>query len=252
MNRLLVQYYDNKFIHNVCSVSLPDTIIKPAVFDTQLYKLYFTYEPTHIIFVSNKITQECAQFIEDYGSSNIRIYIYHENEQMLNALQNYPEKCLHLIPDVFSSNIPKEYDSSKIIYIPNNLINTEIYFSDQRKRNDSIVYFAPKQATSLPIELVKILYPNTTLPIKIFNASKISHPQNLGMVTELEKGELLRNNRYYLTYTQDLYLLEAIECGCTIVNFDNAIDYNNAGSVFDKNKTKTIKYQDFLQGVINV
>jgi hypothetical protein len=249
MNKLLVQYCDSKFIQNLCILQLDGIEIQPAVFDKQLYKLYFSYQPTHIIFIANKISEECAQFIEDY-KDKVSIYAYHPNEKTLSLIPNYPDSCLHLVSESLRPMVPADADTNKIIYIPNNLINTSIYYSDKRSRSESIIYFAPKGITSFCNELISVLYPNTKLPIKIFDSPKITHPQNLGTLTEPEKGELLRNNQYYLTYSLDEYLTEAIECGCKIVNYDNVMNYNTEASI--KEQSNTIKYQDFLQGVFNV
>lgn len=249
MTNLLVQYCDSKFIQNLCVLQLANTAIKPAIFEKQLYKLYFSYQPTHIIFASNKISKECAQFIEDY-QGNVNIYIYHPNKKTLALIPDYPASCYHLIPESLRPMMPTTHNLDKIIYIPHNLINSNVYYNDNRSRNESIVYLAPKEITSFPDDLVTALYPNTTLPIKIFNSPKIPHPQNLGTLTEPEKGELLRNHQYYLTHNLDEYLIEAIECGCRIVNLENIMNYITEASI--KDQTKTIKYQDFLQGVLDV
>ena len=180
----------------------------------------------------------------------MNIYVYHNHEKTLFLIPNYPDSCVHLVPETLASMMPNGHNIDKIIYIPKNLISTNIYYSDNRHRNKSIVYFAPKQITSLPNDLVKVLYPNTTLPIKIFDSPRIPHPQNLGVLTELDKGELLRNSEYYLTYDLDEYFIEAIECGCKIVNINNVINYTTEAS--NQEKINTIKYQDFLQGVFNV
>jgi hypothetical protein len=141
-------------------------------------------------------------------------------------------------------------NSNAVIYIPTKLINTHIYYNDERLRSESIVYLSPRGATSLPNELVAVLYPNSKLPIKIFDSPKIPHPQNLGTITEIEKGELLRSNRYYLTYNSDEYVLEAIECGCQIVDIDNIMDYTTKACA--KEPTDKVNYKDFLQGVFDV
>lgn len=249
MNKLLVQYCDIKFIQNLCVLQLENTTIQPATFDKQLYRLYFSYQPTHIIFIANKITEECAQFIEDYQGS-VNIYAYHVNEKTLSLIPNYPDSCIHLVPESLKLMMPTKHNADKVIYIPSNLINTNIYYNNGRSRSESIVYFAPKGIMALPNDLTSALYPNTTLPIKIFDSPKTHHPQNLGILTEAEKGEVLRNNQYYLTYDLDEYMIEAIECGCKIVNMNNVINYSTAASI--KDQINTIKYQDFLQGVFDV
>jgi hypothetical protein len=249
MNKILVQYCNSKFIQNLSILQLDNTNIQSNIFDKQLYRLYFSYQPTHVVFSADKISEECAQFIEDYQDSTT-IYAYHPNDQTLSLIPNYPASCFHLVPDSLRQSMPTNYNLDKVYYIPNDLINTAIYYRDDRPRSESIIYFAQKDISCLPDELVNVLYPNTKLPIKLFDIPRIPHSQNLGTLSESEKGEILRNNEYYLTYSSDEYLTEAIESGCKIVNFEDITNYKTKASV--KDLVSTIKYQDFLQGVFDV
>ena len=44
----------------------------------------------------------------------------------------------------------------------------------------------------IPDNISKYLYPNSKLPIRMFNNSNILHYQNLGLLTEQDKAEVLK------------------------------------------------------------
>ncbi len=79
MKTLLVQNSKSKFIQTSMYCTIPDTNIVGAIIDNNLYKTYYSYNPTHAIFCANKITEEIIQFISDFSATKIKCFIYHEN-----------------------------------------------------------------------------------------------------------------------------------------------------------------------------
>jgi hypothetical protein len=75
----------------------------------------------------------------------------------------------------------------------------------------------------IPEALEKWLYPNTKLPIKLFNGDNLKHHQHLGSLKESEKAELLQQSKYYLSIDGH-YAPEAMDSGCIVLDIKELED----------------------------
>jgi hypothetical protein len=194
MNKLLVQNLNTKFINNIRLSKCKD--YDQLVIDTsnQLYKIYYSYKFTHAIFVDSLLKDEEIQFINEF-SGTVICYIYSSQN---NTLTN----CV----------------SQKISNIPI-LVNSNIFYNQNCNKQGDIISFLDN-VSSLPTSINSYLYPNSKLPIKLFNNSDIIHPQNLGLLSEQDKALLLQQNMYYLAIS-DYYVAEAWACGCTVLTIED-------------------------------
>ncbi|NBX73099.1 MAG: hypothetical protein EBQ89_02240 [Alphaproteobacteria bacterium] len=232
MNNLLVQYKNIKFINNI-GLSSTDFCNK-IVTETKnnLYKLYYTYNFSHVIFIASIMEQEEYQFIDDFGK-NINIFVYNDNNIQLR-------KNLNIKKILQKDKNQSEYDT---ISIPK-LVNNELFFSspDQTIKNNHIISFLDS-IDSLPNWLHNFLYPTSKLPIKLFNNNTIIHPQNLGLVSENDKALLLRQSKYYLAINDD-YVPEAWASQCLVLSKD---DLETLQPTTYKNSKSFQSYSNFLK-----
>lgn len=219
---LLVQNFNTKFIKNTIYSTIDDTTIINADVDNNLYKIYYRYKFTHIIFAAPLLSTEIIQFISDF-SETVKIFLYHDTfvDDAASALSD--TNITHIVNDNYTNN---KYN---IININPYIINTNLFNKNGQRdiRHNCILGFLDNY-NFIPHHLNNYLYPKTKLPIKIFNAVNSQHHQNLGLVNDIEKSQLLKSNKYYLSldYEKD-YSIEAQACGAIIVQPDQLSDLNN-------------------------
>lgn len=212
MNRLLIQYTNNKLIDNIrlCHIDFCDMVITDT--KSKLYKIFYDYQFTHIIFIASLLGAEEIQFIQEFGHI-IHIYVY--KDKPIDIPTHLPIKAV--------LQHQKEQSYYKCITIPI-LVNNELFnksASDKNKEEKIITFL--DDIVSIPEELNEYLYPNWTIeniPLLLFNNSNIIHPQNLGVLSEIDKSNILKEHKYYLALT-DYYVPEAWACGCTVLCIDD-------------------------------
>lgn len=233
MNKLLVQNCESKFFRNVGCLSIDNYQIINTNIHNNLYSLYYTNNITHALFKAELVTVEIIQFINDFSQSNVKCFIHHDTvvHPILNQLSN--GNILHL------SN--KEHKDC--VTIPVNLVNTNVFFNNRDSRSDSIVCFC--EYNILPEFLNDYLYPKTKLPIKLFNNARVSHYQNLGLISEYDRAKILQTNKYYLALNNDdPYILEAQHCGSIVLQI---ADLNMYDQIQYSKPASYIEYSDFVK-----
>jgi hypothetical protein len=219
---LLVQNFNTKFIKNTIYSNIDDTTVINTDVDNNLYKIYYRYNFTHIIFAAALLSTEIIQFISDFSES-VKVFLYHDTfvDDAANILSD--TNITHIVNDNYTN------DKYNIININPYIINTNLFNKNRQSdiRNNCIIGFLDNY-NFIPHNLNNYLYPKTKLPIKIFNAVNSPHHQNLGLVNDIEKSQLLKSNKYYLSldYEKD-YSIEAQACGAIIVGPDQLSDLNN-------------------------
>jgi len=239
--KILVQKDNNKFVNNLRNIETNYRIVVEDL-DNQLYQQYYRLKPEIIIFVASKSnTKEVLQFISD-NSLETKIFIYHHDELDKNLLK---------LPNVYhlaNSKKAKENPDHKIIKLPK-LINEQIFNSlGTENKNEDIVCLID-HINKLPVELAQKLYPATKLKIKLFNNPKIRHHQNLGLLDEKQKSELLKSSKYFLCI-DDHYLYEALACGCEVLLIEDLPNLKSSKQ-FSYNKDFTESYVNFIEKLIH-
>jgi hypothetical protein len=233
--KYFVEVQDSKFINNTI-ISLrqqKDTEVFAYSSHKNLYKIYHQTQFNTAIFIASKFTPEVAQFVTEFYTKGIKIFVYHDT-LIPSIIEDYKTACVSL---VHAKNI------SNTIYIPS-LINTYIYKNNGDDRHKSITCFIDDEQESISSDLEQHLYPNSKLPIRMFNNSKIVHPLNLGLLNEYDKADLLNRSEYFLNIN-DTYVEEAVRCGCKVVKLDNVQNYKKAKKTKPNNKMLT--YQNFIE-----
>jgi hypothetical protein len=243
MIRLLIQESKSKFMQNLSYTNISDMHTMNLNLSNNLYRLFYTHKFSHIVFKAELITQEIVQFIQDFSRNNVKMFIHHDKviDNLVSTLSEYGVEHLSEYASVDQSNINQ---------IPQNLLNTKLFNFDttNNHRSDSIVCFIDDYPT-IPEFLDEYLYPKTKLPIKLFNNIYIKHPQNLGLINEVEKAKILQNNKYYLSLGKNDYIREAQSCGAIVLRPDQLPQYT---SVIYSAVTDYIEYTNFIKDIMHL
>jgi hypothetical protein len=234
---ILIQNSPFKFLNNLLFLNIPDLQIQVFNNDSDLYKIYFSSKPEIIILSGYHLTQNTKQFIEDV-SSETKVFIYHF----------YPDELK--VKDLSHLNIKHitHHYSENSIIIPDNLVNTNLFNHIDGDKIDKIVCFLDG-FKEIPSDINTYLYPNDSIPILLFNNPTIKHPQNLGILPEPHKAELLKSYKYYLSCgALNDYSNEALCCGCCVLTPDDLGSYTEKNT--DKINYNHVKYEQFLIGNI--
>lgn len=206
--RIFTQYIDTKFINSLADLQQGDLQIASANILQNLYKIHYVYNFDTYVFCSSLIDSEIHQFITEFAKQK-RIVVYHPDIVLDNIISGLPDSCRHI----------SHQENQKTTTIPY-LVNSHIFmqYTGSVARRPEILCFLDNY-TSIPDHLVSLLYPNSRLPIKVFS-KYIQHPQNLGILNEYEKAQLLNNTQYYLNLDTQ-YEVEAAMCGAVVVDILN-------------------------------
>jgi hypothetical protein len=240
MKSILVQQSPEKFMQNCSALSFEDILVIDISIGNNLYQTFFRHKPEYCIFSGNLVNKEIIQFCEDYSNST-NIYFFHiDSKSYENTKSLLPQgsRVTHI-----------GYDDNYDAAIPLGLVNDQLFYSTNTNTKDGIVCFMDG-LTSIPNELLDLLYPNTSVPIKLFNCPSIRHYQNLGIVTEQNRANLLQTHRYYLDLRQDAgfsYVNEAIACGATIISVEQIKDNSYLSSPSETTDHINITYNKFLR-----
>jgi len=201
--KLFVQEFDDKFINNISIIESDDLTIINDRIDGNLYHIHYRYDFDAYIFVSSLMTNEIYQYINEFNKSK-KIILYHDiiDNNVIDSLSKY---CL---------NIGKKSDKGSMIEIPQ-LINKHIFFNTNKQRDKYIPCFIDR-SSNINDDLLSVLYPNKKFNIRIFGPSSMKHQQNIGLLSEQDRAEVL-NKASSCLLVDNLYLPEALSCGTKIL-----------------------------------
>lgn len=227
MKKFLIQNCNSKFFRNISNVSIDDYQIINSNINNNLYKLYYTENFGYALFKAELLTAEIIQFIEDFGKSNVKCFVHHNNisDTVLSQMSRFA--ATHL----------SNREGPGCITVPKNLVNTTMFTNPNIQRSHGLVCFC--EYPVLPEFLNDYLYPKTKLPIKLFNNAKIPHYQNLGLISEKNRAKILQTHTHYLALdSEDAYILEAQLCGSIVLQVAeldkyDQIKYNPPGPHID-------------------
>ena len=209
MIKLFVQHNDNKFINNILLSQYSNIQILSAAVGDNIYKLFYKTEFDVCIFSASSINTAIYQFIKEFEDTNMRVFLHHTN--INNGLLDLRTKNLtHLVDTTVTHQNHKQ-----IITLPP-LINKDIFTKRGNAKLDFISCFLDN-VQNIPHPLLQKLYPNSRLPIKLFNNTNIRHAQNLGTITERDKAYILNKSTYYLSIDHH-YAAEASAAGCVVLD----------------------------------
>lgn len=204
---IFAQYCDTKLINSLAYTG-NDHNVACATINNDLYRIHYQYAFDAYVFCDSLANEEIHCFIKDFGNTK-RIIYYHDKSINHQAIAQLQHLCTHIGHEQQDGVLLMPY-----LVLPN-VFNTDL--RSTKRDNQQILCFL--YGDTIPPNLDSVLYPSTTLPIKIFSKT-IEHPQNLGIITEQEKAQLLQTSTFYLVDGKD-YLVEAYLCGCSLVKLEN-------------------------------
>lgn len=238
---ILIQNNNNKFIQNIAITKIDNINIYKSNILGNLYQLYYENKINILLINASLVTDEIRQYIAEFFQS-VKIFIYHDRIDK-NLIEEHNNTCIHLVHD--------DIRGSNIIQVPR-LVNDDLYmYTDNEpayNKSSNMVCFLDN-LDNIPDQLKKLLYPyNKKLKIKLFNNPTIHHPQNLGILSETDKANILNNNEYFIAL-DDSYVFEALYKNCKVLALDEV------ASLSSKQYTQITDhstYKIFLQSLLNL
>lgn len=232
--KLFIQADRCKFLTNLSLTKLPNIEIVSSLINNDIYAHYYRNKFNAAVFSADLVTSEVIQFIREYGSQ-LNLYLYHRISSTLSLVQDLRSICKHLHHG--------EPINKQCISIPA-LLNDQIFTTvqDSSHKENIIVGFLDN-FNSIPNDLTKQLYPATTHRIQLFNGPTIKHYQNLGLVNESDRADLLRKAKYYLNLNTD-YTLEALINKCIILQIQDLPDLSIS------NQSAVPEYKSYRQFIM--
>lgn len=236
MKKIFVQNTDNKFINNLTNTKIDNYTIAHGNSSNILYKIQSQHNFDIYFFPVSMLTREIIQFVIEFRHK-IKIFLYHDIKGNQEIMDQYGSLFFHVVEN-------DNYTFSNMAIIPKNLVNTDLYqrYSDLTK-DESIIFFLDGLGF-IPPSIEKLLYPNSSLKIKLFNNELLVHPQNLGRLQEIDKVYVLNKATYFIS-NDGYYEFEAATCGCKIIDINN-VDINQAKIIDPKITT----YTEFLNQIL--
>ena len=231
--KIFISSKNNKFIKNLILSKIEGLGIISGDHKQQLYKIHQHHKINAYIFSLDDLDDETLQFIGDYHNQ-IKIFIYHNvfNRTILEGLSG----CYHLSDTGCTA--------SNFIQIPT-LVNTDIFKNMQLpQRAGNIVSFIDN-VDSISTELSSLLYPNKSFNIKLYGGT-FGNIQNLGLVSEQDKADILNRNVGFLSLDTD-YIQEALICGCDIYTIESLKDQQKINSHISLDHQT---YTEFLTNIL--
>lgn len=234
MKTIFIQSLADKLFSHIKITQISDTRIISGNYNNNIYQIFYkTNFDTIIISNSGPIHISILQFTKEFPDKKIFIYQLDENFQDIKDNKN--------IKYISYTDKDATYLERNILYITNNIINDQLYNSNMLADNvkkDYISCFL-ENTQILPNSVMSSLYPNSHKKIKMFNNPKIQHLQNLGIITEKDRSDILKESEYYLDI-DGKYRIEASIYNCKIIDVDTM-------EVMDYKTPKYETYSSFIK-----
>ena len=192
--KILVQQSNCKFISNLDMLSDQHEILFTNI-DHNIYQIEQKIKPDIYILSANKMSYEEIHFCQN--NTDKKIFIYQNNDS-----NTYQAENITIINDT----------EVRFNYNPKRFRNMLL----QEDRDIDYCYFLD-ECSSISESLQSMLYPNSTKRLFMFNNGNIQHPQNMGLISENEKAEILNRTKKYICDNL-FYAIEAKLCGCEVVD----------------------------------
>lgn len=233
--KLFVQDTNSKFVNNLRYLKYNGL----SILDTQnmLYKIYYTHTFGAIMFSESNITREALQFISEFFQT-VRCFIYHDRQPNQEIINEYGAVAKNIV----NSGISIKNTIQLPTLVNETLING---LSIQNKNTDTVCFL--ENVDRIPIELETHLYPASMQKIKLFNNSSIRHYQNLGLLSEPDKINLLGVSKAFIPIEKS-YLVEAVILDCDILDLSNNLSIMNIDKALIKSSYSS--YSSFLEKLL--
>jgi hypothetical protein len=232
---IFINYTNNRFTNSIIS---SDVNFATTNLEGNIYEIYYQSNMDFFIFNLSNIDYSVSEFINEfYQQKSIAIYIDTEDSKYIEYIHSIinNDRIKLIIPE----SIENKFDSSNKIIFYDYVINTKLFYDTNSTKYNDYVCFLDNVKT-IPTEINNNLYPNTQYKIKLYNNPDLSHPQNLGILTEIDKAEILKASKTFIAINNH-YVYEARACGCRLVN--EKMKNINIDNI------KTVDIEDFIERI---
>lgn len=187
-------------------------------FHNRLYDLYFSLKPKNIVCQIEEYSNELHLFATDQSiSANLpRILVTVDNneaadEKYITVLKQISTAKITLVlPQKLSEKIKSiGLNFNTIEY--SNLVNTDVFYPMNLKRNDKILCILSTDKTCVS-KIESLLYPSTSTPIVMVNNPDVNYDQNIGLMFDSDMN-LALNTFGSVIDLSNSYGAEIIRCG---------------------------------------
>lgn len=211
MKTIFIQSLAEKLFSHIKITELQNTRIVSGAYTNNIYQIFYKTNFDTILLSADSINKSILQFSKEFNDKKIFIYI---PDKKIEDTQDYKN-----IKYISYTDKDQTYLSNNIVYITRNMINHQLYDSDllaDTNKQDYTACFL-EDVQILPQSLMSNLYPNSHKKIKMFNNPQIQHLQNLGIITERDRSQILKECKYYLDLNSQ-YRIEASIYNCEIID----------------------------------
>lgn len=215
MKTIFIQSNNNKLFSNIGITKNNKFNIIRGEITNNIYQIFYSLNFEALIMnLGENIDNSVIQFAIEFPDKNIFIY---DQQSKIDTSDISSIKNIKIIVDNKQSKTIKD---DNVISINQNMLNDQLYGKKNnfQKQNYCACFLDNMQI--IPQRLMSQLYPNSHHKIRMFNNSSIQHIQNLGIITEKDRAEILKEAQYYIPLN-DKYELEAHLSGCTILNLED-------------------------------
>lgn len=247
MKNILIQKHNSKLFRNLSLMKFTNATFFPIDISGNLYAAHYSQKFDAIIFAESAITAEIKQYIEEF-SNQIKIIVYRDAYISKNGSIIRRSKNKNIFQNDITGNLLAAMDKNiTILVTPEYIYNDEIYSDIVQKseKTEQIISFMD-EIEKCPLDLERHLYPSGKKRIKLFNNPKIKSVNNLGVLTEQDRKDILLESKHYLSIDSS-YELEARMCGCNILTLSKL---DKIDSTVDDKPFPAITYRQFIEPIL--
>lgn len=197
--------FTRHFIYDLRAIDKPAAITAGSLFDN-----FHAHrkEISGYLFQASNINQEIIDFIQAF-KSNTKIYLYFDkfNQQLYNDASTMI-RCIVKDDPSDKSIVLKTKNTIKANPMYSEQLISVVDTQEDRISNEDILADI-SDLQKLPESLVEVLYPSTSMRIKLFNNASIDHVQNLGFVDDEDMVRMINECKMYID-TNNNFLLYSI------------------------------------------
>lgn len=208
-----------------------------------LFDTHHKLKPDIVILPTNEYTQEFHDYITEYHKT-VKIILFTNNLvvniQIINFWNNMNISILSK-----TEHYPELKPTNWIQC--NDLYDDNIYYNLNKARNNKIAVMLSTDDEKNRNALEKVLYPNSTNKLVLFNSTTFKHPQNVGLLTPEDLCKVL-NVFHKLIDLDNKFSAEASVCGIDSISIDGEILDN---IVNNKLQSQTsLKYKSYSNFIL--
>lgn len=223
----------SRFVENL---KLCQTIFHEENSNINIYKYPLKQIQNYIISI-DRLDQSAMSFIAEFKDThNIFIDSTHDESYL-----NYYD-AIDGVKYLINTDAKPERCINVSKFINYHLFNQNNTASNRK----NIVAVFLNNTTEIPYNLLKhINTENLPYRIRLFDNSSIKHPHNLGLLSEIDKAEILKTYSYFISLSNN-YIYEALMCGITLLNIKNLQEIITN----DIDIKQAVPMQDFINGYL--